>query len=131
VGTTFTNALPKEQIVSAVNSALVGDGWTRHDESFGPGQGVVARGTKRLATRTPAEASVCSVPAGTTNWFLTATFKPPGFADAGARTGPMVSARPTLSCTAFGTSERRWNSVARVPTASVTNHRGRGHFLSR
>ena len=83
VSTTFTNALPKEQIVSGVNSALVGDGWTRHDESFGPGQGVVAHWTKRLATGTPAEASVYPVPAGTTNWFLTATSKPPGFARAG------------------------------------------------
>ena len=83
VSTTFTNTLPKEQIVSAVNSALIGDGWTRHDESFGPGQGVVAHWTKRLATGTPAEASVYPVPAGTTNWFLTATSKPLGFAHAG------------------------------------------------
>ncbi len=80
VSTTFTNGLPKEQVVSAVNSALVGDGWIRHDESFGPGQGVVAHWTKRLATGTPAEASVYPVPAGTTNWILTATSKPPGFA---------------------------------------------------
>jgi hypothetical protein len=80
VSTSFTNALPKEQVVSAVNSALVGDGWTRHDESFGPGQGVVAHWTKRLATGTPAEAAVYPEPAGSTNWSLTATSKPPGFA---------------------------------------------------
>ena len=77
---TFTNGLPKEQVVRAVNSALVGDGSIRHDESFGPGQGVVAEWTKRLATGTPAEVSVYPVPAGTTNWILTATSKPPGFA---------------------------------------------------
>ena len=80
VSTRFTNALPKEQVVSAVNSALVGDGWTRHDESFGPGQGVNAHWTKRLATGNPAEATVYPVPFGTKNWFLTATSKPPGFA---------------------------------------------------
>jgi hypothetical protein len=80
VSTSFTNALPREQIVGAVNSALVGEGWTRHDESFGPGQGVVAHWTKRLTTGTPAEAAVYPVPAGSTNWVLTATSKPPGFA---------------------------------------------------
>ena len=80
VSTRFTNELPKEQVVGAVDSALVGDGWTRHDESFGSGQGVVAHWMKRLATGTPAEASVYPVPAGTTSWILTATSKPPGFA---------------------------------------------------
>jgi hypothetical protein len=80
VSTRFTNALPKEQVVSAVNSALVGDGWTRHYESLGPGQGVVAHWTKRFATGTPAEAAVYQVPDGSTNWLLIATSKPPGFA---------------------------------------------------
>ena len=80
VSTSFRNALPKEQVVSAVNSSLVGNGWTRHDESFGPGQGVVAHWTKRLATGNPAEAAVYPVPAGSTNWLLTATSRPPGFA---------------------------------------------------
>lgn len=82
VSTRFTNTQPKEQVVEAVNSALVGEGWTRHDESFGRGQGVVAHWTKRLGTGmgTPADAAVYPVPAGTTNWLLTATSKPPGFA---------------------------------------------------
>lgn len=80
VSTRFTNALPKEQVVTGVNSVLVRDGWIRHDESFGPGQGVVAHWTKRLATGTPAEAAVYPVPAGSTNWLLTATARPPGFA---------------------------------------------------
>ena len=80
VSTRFTNALPKEQVVVAVNSALVRDGWTRHDESFGPSQGRVAHWTKRLTTGTLAEAAAYPVPAGTTNWLLTATSKPPGFA---------------------------------------------------
>jgi hypothetical protein len=81
VDTRFTTALPKKQVVHAVNSFLVGEGWARHDESFGPGQGVVAHWTKRLATGNPAEAAVYPVPAaGSTNWLLTATSKPPGFA---------------------------------------------------
>ncbi len=78
--TRFTTALPKEQVVNAVNSVLVGDGWARHDESFGPGQGVVAHWTKRLSTGNPGEAAVYPLPAGSTNWSLTATSKPPGFA---------------------------------------------------
>ena len=78
VSTTFTNVQPQEQVVEAVNSALVGEGWTRHDESFGRGQGVVAHWTKRLGTGTSAEAAVYPVPAGTTNWLLTATSKPLG-----------------------------------------------------
>jgi hypothetical protein len=80
VATRFTNALPKEQVVRTVNSVLVRDGWTRRDESFGPGQGVVAHWTKRLATGTPAEAAVYPLFSGSTNWLLTATSKPPGFA---------------------------------------------------
>jgi hypothetical protein len=80
VSTRFTNALPKEQVVSGVNSVLVRDGWTRHDESFASGQGVVAHWTKRLATGAPAEAAFYPVPAGSKNWLLTATSKPPGFA---------------------------------------------------
>jgi hypothetical protein len=80
VDTRFTTALPREQVVSAVNSVLVGNGWARHDESFGPSQGVVARWTKRLSTGDPGEAEVYPVPAGSTNWSLTATSKPPGFA---------------------------------------------------
>jgi hypothetical protein len=80
VSTRFTNAEPEEQVVDAVNSALVGEGWTRHDESFGPGQGVVAHWTKRLSTGTQADAAVYPLPAGTISWLLTATSKPPGFA---------------------------------------------------
>jgi hypothetical protein len=80
VSTRFTNPQPKDQVVGTMNSALVGEGWTRHDESFGRGQGVVAHWTKRLGTGTRAEAAVYPVPAGTTNWLLTATAKPPGFA---------------------------------------------------
>jgi hypothetical protein len=80
VSTRFTTSLPKEQVVSAVNSVLVRDGWSQHDESFGPGQGMVAHWTKRLATGTPAEAAVYPIPNGSTNWLLTATATPPGFA---------------------------------------------------
>lgn len=80
VSTSFTNAQPKEQVVAAVNSVLVREGWTRHDMSFGPGQGAVAHWAKRLSTGTQAEAAVFPVPSGTTNWLLTATSKPPGFA---------------------------------------------------
>ena len=80
VYSTFTTDLPKEEIVGAVNSVLARDGWARHDEVFGPDQGVVAHWTKRLATGRPAEAAVYPVPAGSTNWLLTASSKPPGFA---------------------------------------------------
>ena len=83
VDTRFTTALPKQQVVSAVNAALVGDGWARHDESFGPGQGVVAHWTKHLSTGNAGEAAVYPVPGGSTNWSLTATSQPPGFALAG------------------------------------------------
>jgi hypothetical protein len=76
----FTTALSKEQVVSSVNAFLAQNGWTRHDESFGPGQGPVAHWTKRLASGVPAAAAVYPVPAGSTSWFLTATANPPGFA---------------------------------------------------
>jgi hypothetical protein len=77
---TFTNSRPKDEVVGAVNSALLEEGWVRQDESFGPGQGQVAHWTKRLATGGLAEAAIYAVPAGSTDWFLTATSKPPGFA---------------------------------------------------
>lgn len=76
----FDTSIPKDEVVLAVNSALLEKGWVRHDESFGPGQGPVAHWTKRLATGGLAEAAVFPVPAGSTDWFLTATSKPPGFA---------------------------------------------------
>jgi hypothetical protein len=76
----FTTALPKEQVITSVNTVLAKNGWTRHDESFGPGQGPVARWTKRLAAGPLAQAAVYPVPAGSRQWFLTATAKPPGFA---------------------------------------------------
>jgi hypothetical protein len=78
--TSFTTAMQKDEVDTAVNSVLIQDGWARHDESFGPGQGPVAHWTKRLATGGLAEAAVYPVPAGSTNWLLTATSKPPGFA---------------------------------------------------
>jgi hypothetical protein len=79
VTTSFTTALSKAQVVLAVSSVLAREGWARHDESFGPGQGVVAHWTKRLASG-PAEAAVYPVPGRSRNWILTATSKPPGFA---------------------------------------------------
>lgn len=58
VDTTFTTALSHAQVLAAVNSVLDHDGWTRHEESFGPGQGATALWTKRLATATLGEVAV-------------------------------------------------------------------------
>ncbi len=80
VDTRFTTPVAKEQVVEAVNSILIRQGWLRHDESFGPGQGLVAHWTKRVRTGTLAEAAVYPVPSGSDDWLLTATAKPPGFA---------------------------------------------------
>jgi len=80
VDATFTTTLTKEQVTDSVNVALTRDGWVRHDESFGPRQGPVAHWTKRLASGSLAGAAVYPVPASSTNWFLTATADPPGFA---------------------------------------------------
>jgi hypothetical protein len=76
----FTTALPKEQVVGSVNSVLAQHGWARHNESFGPDQGPVAHWTKQLAAGVLAEAAVYPAPRGSTNWFLTVTADPPGFA---------------------------------------------------
>jgi hypothetical protein len=80
ISTTFTTSLSKEQVTDAVNAALVHQGWLRHDVSFGPGQGVNAHWTKRLASGALGEAAVYPVPAGSTNWLLSVASKPPGFA---------------------------------------------------
>jgi len=79
----FTIAWPRERVINSVSSVLAENGWTRHDESFGPAQGSVAHWTKHLAAGVSAEAAVYPVPADSTNWFLTATARPPGFASAG------------------------------------------------
>jgi hypothetical protein len=76
----FSTTLPKNEVVREVNGSLVKAGWTRHDESFGPGQGKVAHWTKRLASSGTGEAAVYALSAGSTNWLLTLTSKPPGFA---------------------------------------------------
>jgi hypothetical protein len=76
----FTTALPKEKVTAFVNSFLARNGWARHDESFGPGQGPVAHWTKQLADGVQADAVVHPLPAGSTNWALTVIAHPPGFA---------------------------------------------------
>jgi hypothetical protein len=80
VVTQFTTSTPKQQVVDAVNSVLVQQGWSRHDEAFGPDQGLNAHWTKRLSTGTYAEASVYPVPSGSKTWYLSATAEPPGYA---------------------------------------------------
>ena len=76
----FTTALSKEHVIASVNAVLTNTGWTRHDASFGPGQGPVAQWTRRLVAGPLARAAVYPVPAGSGHWFLTATAQPPGFA---------------------------------------------------
>ena len=76
----FTDVAPGPRVVDAIGAALGAEGWSRHDASFGPSQGTVARWTKRLDASTMAEATAYPIPVGTTRWNLTATAKPPGFA---------------------------------------------------
>lgn len=78
VNVTFTDTEPANTVKTAISSALQRLSWVRHDVVITRGQGPTAHWTLPISLGRPANAFAFPVPAGSTSWFLTATWQPPG-----------------------------------------------------
>lgn len=79
VTATFVTAMPSDVVTSDVGRSLVEMGWSRRDAPT-PQGGRIAHWTKSVGQGHEAEAFLYPVPQGSQNWFLTARWRPPGFA---------------------------------------------------
>jgi hypothetical protein len=75
----FTTSVSRNTVEGDVGSALVQRGWKRSDVLTIQG-GPIVRWTKRVTSGNQAEIWAFPIPAGSQNWALFATWKPPGFA---------------------------------------------------
>ena len=77
VSITFTDGDPRATVVSQIDSVLRGLGWKRNDTTT-PQKGLIAHWARRERTGSAGSAFAYPIPAGSHNWFMTATWRPPG-----------------------------------------------------
>jgi hypothetical protein len=74
----FTDTAPAAMVKATIDSGLRSLGWVRHDIVITSGQGPTAHWSRAVRGGRRADAFAFPVPSGSSNWFLTATWQPPG-----------------------------------------------------
>jgi hypothetical protein len=74
----FTDTAPAHTIKATIDSGLQSQGWVRRDIIITPGQGSTAHWSRAIRGGRRADAFAFTTPAGSSTWFLTATWQPPG-----------------------------------------------------
>jgi hypothetical protein len=85
VNVVFRDTAPANTIETTIDSGLQSQGWVRHDIIITRGQGPTAHWSRAIRSGRRADAFAFAMPAGSSTWFLTATWQPPGpVADTGS-----------------------------------------------
>jgi hypothetical protein len=74
----FTDTAPAGTVKATIDSGLRSLGWVRHDIVITRGQGPTAHWSRAVRDGRRADAFAFPAPSGSSNWFLTATWQPPG-----------------------------------------------------
>jgi hypothetical protein len=74
----FADAAPAATVKATIDSGLHSLGWVRHDIVITRGQGPTAHWSRGIRGGRRADAFAFPTPPGTSTWFLTATWQPPG-----------------------------------------------------
>ena len=78
VNVVFRDTAPANTIETTIDSGLQSQGWVRHDIIITRGQGPTAHWSRATRGSRRADAFAFTTPAGSSTWFLTATWQPPG-----------------------------------------------------
>jgi hypothetical protein len=79
----FADNTPRATVTNDIDAALRRYGWHRKDTVLGSHQGPVAHWTLHQSSGSPSSAFAYPVPFTTPNWFITASWQPPGQAHRG------------------------------------------------
>ena len=79
----FSDPDPEAIVDRRIASGLEGSGWTPLPMLITRGQGLVPHWVRTVSGARPIDAFAYAVPAGSSTWFLTASWQPPGPADQG------------------------------------------------
>jgi hypothetical protein len=74
----FTDTAPASTVKATIDSGLQSLGWVRHDIVITRGQGPTAHWSRAVRGERRADAFAFPTPPGSSTWFLTATWQPPG-----------------------------------------------------
>ncbi|MDQ1361066.1 MAG: hypothetical protein QOJ44_1443 [Acidimicrobiaceae bacterium] len=78
VNVRFTDTAPATTVKATIDSGLQALGWVRHDIVITRGQGPTAHWSREVQGGRRADAFAFTTPSGSSTWFLTATWQPPG-----------------------------------------------------
>ncbi len=78
VSVSFTESNPPATIVGLIDRTLEKKGWRRHDSSPGHGQGRIAHWTLDVKSGRGVQAWAFHAGPGTSHWYLSASWNPPG-----------------------------------------------------
>ena len=76
--TTFQTSESAPAVVAHVATVLGRDGWAQRDLIVTPGQGPIPHWSKKVGRNEFADAFVFDTPQGSGNWYLSASWQPPG-----------------------------------------------------
>ncbi len=78
ISISFNDREPRNLVVGAIARSLTSLGWRRDDESPGPHQGRIAHWTLNVKSDHLAQAWAFPVGPGTSHWYLSGSWRPPG-----------------------------------------------------
>jgi hypothetical protein len=79
----FSTRDSESTTITEIDHVLSGQGWTRHDLVITRGQGPVPQWTRTVNGNKRLRAFAYAVPAGSDQWFMTASWQPTPAVDAG------------------------------------------------